>query len=169
MATTKATTKTTTKAKAQTRKTATSAKQTAKQAERTVRTVVLDGAYATVGLGDTAVETLRQLPVKAAQLRNEAPKKVRSLTEDAPRDLKDLTARAKVFRTTAERELDAYATRGRKVVQAIRGSASTQKALEQSRTARSQVKAATTSVRKAVKQSAVAVDTATGKVGDQAR
>lgn len=163
-----ATTKATTKAKTQTRKTATSAKRTTKQAERNVRTVVLDGAYATVGLGDTAVESLRQLPGKAVALRNEAPKKVRSLTEDAPRDLKDLTAKAKVFRTQAERELDAYAARGRKVVQAIRRSSSTQKALEQSRIARSQVKAATTSLRKAVTQGATAVDDAADKVGGPA-
>lgn len=151
-------------------------KPAAKSVERTVKTVVVDSAYATVGLTDTAVAVLKSLPAKAAELREEAPVTLKSLRDQAPRQLTDRLhavseqgkATVEGLRTATEQQLDSYATRGRTVVGKVRGSAATKKALEQSRIARSQVKAAATSVRKAVSASADAVESAADKAGNVA-
>jgi len=148
-------------------------KPAVKSVERTVKTVVVDSAYATVGLTDTAVAVLKSLPAKAAELREEAPVTLKSLRDQAPRQLTDRLhavseqgkATVEGLRHATEQQLDSYATRGRTVVDKVRGSAATKKALEQSRIARSQVKAAATSVRKAVGASADAVESAAEKAG----
>jgi hypothetical protein len=148
------TTKTKTQAKktAQTaRKATTAAKKTSVQAERTVRSLVTDGAYAALGLGDAAVAAAKGLPAQLERLRKEAPKAVG-------------TARGQ-----AEKEFDAYAKRGRNMLQSVRTNAATKRALEQSKVARTQVKAATTSVRRAFGQSVEAAETAAQKIGDETR
>lgn len=155
---TKSTT-TATKAKAtatktQAKKTGTQAKATGKQAERTLRAIATDGVYATVGLADNAVSVLRALPVKANEL-----------AEELPTDPSALRTRLETVVTTAEKEFDQFATRGRTVVEQIANAAATKRAVDQTKTARTQVKAAVTSVRKAVGQNVEAVEVSAGKVG----
>lgn len=145
--------------------------------ERTVKNIVIDTAYATVGLTDTAVEVLKSLPAKAAELREEAPVRVKTLsttlTTEAP---KQVTARFQAVTTQSkatvtelrgqvENSIGSYADRGREVLGKVQNSAATKRALEQSRVARSQVKAAATSVRKAVGATAAAAESAADKAG----
>lgn len=157
------------------------AKAAAKPAqERNVKTIVLDSAYATVGLTDTAVEVLKSLPTKAAELREEAPVRVKalrtSLTSEAPKQLTErfqtVTTQGKStvegLRGQVEQQLTSYAARGREVVGKVQNSAATKRAFEQSRVARSQVKAAATSVRKAVGATADAAESAADKAGTAA-
>ena len=81
---------------------------------------------------------------------------------------KELSGRAVEMSQTGWRNVtDTYrglAERGEKLVQSIRGSASTQRAIEQTKVARTQVKAAATSVRKAVDRTADATKTAAKRV-----
>lgn len=137
--------------------TAATAKGASAQAQRTLRAVVADGVYAAVGATDSAVEVLRTLPAKVSDLRAEVPG-----VEELP---KELQARLEVMRTDAGKELDALVDRGRTVVGTISRSAVTTRALEQTRVARTQVKAAVTSVRRAVDTSADAAGSVAGKVG----
>lgn len=156
---------TTTKTKKQATTTARTTKKAAKQAERTVKTVVLDSAYATVGFGDSVVAAVRELPGKAPQIRglgDQAEKAVTQLRAEAPKKVSQL-------RSEATQQLDTFAARGRKVVKALRGSSSTRKALEQTKIARTQVKAAATSVRKAVAANVDAAENAAETTGTKAR
>lgn len=159
----------------------TTRKTTSKAAQqRNVKTVVLDSAYATVGLTETAVALLKAFPEKAPgtvkALREEAPVRVKNLSSQAPQQVAErfqsLTgqSRARVLdlRTEAEKQLDTYAGRGREVVGKVLGSATTKRALDQTRVARSQVKAAATSVRKAVGASADAAEHAAERIGETA-
>lgn len=152
-----ATSKTKTQAnstRSQAKKTTQSAKATRQQAERTLRTVATDGVYATLGLADNAVSVLRSLPVRANELRGD----LRSTP-------KELQTRFETVVTTAEKEFDQFADRGRTVVEQIANAAATKRAVDQTRAARTQVKAAVTSVRKAVGQNAEAVEVGADKVG----
>lgn len=135
-------------------RTAVSARRTAEQAERTVRTIVLDGAYVAVGLGDTAVAFARTLPTKVTELTNEGPRKVEI----------NLTT----LRSRTEREFDTLAERGRNIVKTAQRNGSTKQALDSTRVARSQVKAASTSIRKAMFAGANAVETTVESAGRQA-
>ncbi len=67
-------------------------------------------------------------------------------------------------RKQAEKNYREYAKRGEKIVTSIRRSAPVKRASEQTRTARSRVKGAATSVRKAVEANAEAVQSAAKKV-----
>jgi hypothetical protein len=162
MATATKTTKakaTATKAKAsatktQAKKTTTQAKATTQQAERTLRAFATDGVYATVGLADNAVAVLRSLPEKAHELR-----------EELPADPKQLRTRLESVVTTAEKEFDQFATRGRTVVEQIANAAATKRAIDQAKAAQTQVKAAATSVRKAVVRTGEAAEAGAEKVG----
>lgn len=95
--------------------------------ERSVSTTVRDGAYATLGLTDSLVGALREAPSKALRARETMPEM-----------------------------LDQYAERGKTVAGRVRASAPSRRALEQARVARSQVKAAATSLRKTVRGGAEA-------------
>lgn len=138
--------------------TAAQASRTATAAERTLQSVVTDGAYATVGLGDAAVEVCRTLPERV----KDAPVQIRSLSTSAPQRIRGAYRSALDLTGTA---LAAYATRGRKVLDAIEGQAATKRALDQTKVARSQIKGATTSVRKAVAQGTNALEAAASKLG----
>lgn len=127
------------------------ATRTAEQAERTVRELARDGAYAALGVGDSAVGLLRSLPRRAGELPGDVRSAVGGLV------------------TTAGKGLDSYARRGRGVARSITGSRPTRRAVAQGKVARSQVKAATTSVRKAVDEGVDAAGSAAGKVGDDQR
>lgn len=134
---------------AQTKSQATQARRTAAQAERTVRSLVSDSAYAALGVGDSAVGALKHLPGEVERIRKEA--------------------RLDAVRRNAGKEFDGYAARGRAVAQSVSRNAATSRALEQAKVARSQVRAAMTSVRKALGAGVDAVDTATDKLGDEQR
>ena len=128
-------------------KAANQARATAQSAERTARTIVLDSAYATVGLADTAVAYVRTLPMKLNELTVEVPTRVKGLSEETP---KVLDQRLTTLRTRAESEFDTLAGRGRSIVSTLQRNANAQEALEQVRNARQQVRTAASEVRRAV-------------------
>ena len=68
-------------------------------------------------------------------------------------------------RTRLVRTYEDLGKRGEKLARSIRSSASTRRAFEQTKTARSRVRAATTSVRKALGETAGATKAAAKKVG----
>lgn len=149
-------------------KTVDQAQRAGRQAERTIRSVVTDTAYATVGLGDTAVGFVRSLNKRAAQtpqriigLPREAPKAVRTVREQS-------AANARKLREQAAEEFDELTTRGRTLVGSVRSNRSTKESVDRARTARSQVKAAVTSVGRAVKTQTEALDDAVDAVGTTA-
>jgi hypothetical protein len=135
-----------------------------------VKAIASDTAYATVGAGDRAVEVVRDLPQKLETLRKqrvetfvkETPARVETLAKDVPAKLQ---AEVNSNLQTVRKELQTYATRGRKVVESIRKADSTKKALEQTENARMQVKGAVTSIRKTVEQGQEAVEGAVGRIG----
>lgn len=124
-------------------RTSTQAAKTTEHAQRTAQAVVADGVYAAVGVGDSAVAALRWLPKRVDALRTDG------------------------LRTGAVEEFDQLARRGRGVVTSVTRGQATQRALAQTKAARSQLKAAATSVRKTFGASAEAVDTAADKVGQE--
>lgn len=111
--------------------------------------------YALAGVGDLAVENIKELPTqvvaKATSLVTELPSKVRDLSGDLTRN--------------ATENYGELVERGQKLVSSIRRSSATQQAEAQIKVARSQAKAATTSATKAVKATAKAVDNAAEKIG----
>lgn len=144
------------------------AKRTTEQAERTLRSVIADTAYATVGLGDTAVGFVKSLnqravstPKRIIDLRHEAPSAARNLREQS-------AANARKLRDQATEEFEELSTRGRNVVGSVRSNRSTREGIDRARTAKSQVKAAATSVTRAVKTQAEALEDAAGTVGTTA-
>jgi hypothetical protein len=146
-------------AKATTQRTAAQARRTTEAAQRTVKTVVTDAGYATVGLSDTAIAFVRTLPTKLQTAQ--APK-----LEVNPKVAQE---RLDTIRRNAEKEFDVLAERGRNIVGELskRNSAG-QRAATQARTARQQLKAATTSLRKAVFSGAEAAQTTVEAAGRQA-
>jgi DNA-binding transcriptional regulator YdaS (Cro superfamily) len=125
------------------------AREQAMHAQRTVRSLLTDSAYATIGAGGAAVELIRSID----RIRAETPRQVRTLGKQAPERLRTL-------RDQAGQEFDGLARRGRELVGSIRTSPATRDAADQARTARSRVKAAGTSVRRAADETAEAVSKA---------
>ncbi len=116
--------------------------------------------YAAVGVGDLAVSKARKAPIALdfSQLRKELPKswtEVRSGAEKA--------ATVTVSRITGGYQN--LVVRGEKTVKSIRNSAPTKRAVQQTKTAKSQSKAATTSVKKAAEATVEATKEASQKVG----
>ena len=159
------------------KKTTRQTQRTTRQAERTLRNLVSDSAYAALGVGDTAVAALRSVPTEVERVRKDVPKTVESRVKDVEERVRtlwtetpeELQARLKAARTSAEKEFDSYAKRGRSVVRSVRSSQATSRAVDQLKVARSQVKAAATSVRKAFGESVEAVESAADKVGEEER
>lgn len=134
----------------QTEQTLRAAEKTVERAGRTLTTVLIDSAYAYIGLTDTAVAFLRALPNTVVKVSTEGP----GLTE------------------TLQREFDTLSVRGRQVVDTIASNPATQRAVEQTRFARSQFKTAAGQVRKtadvvegAVEETAQAAQAAVATVG----
>jgi hypothetical protein len=154
--------RTSTTAKATTERTVAQARLAGEAAQRTVKTVVTDAGYATVGLTDTAIAMVRTLPTKLSGVQADAPR----LVEETPRRVEE---RISTLRTNAEKEFNVLAERGRNIVGELskRNSAG-QRAADQARNARIQLKAATTSLRKAVFSGAEAVETTVESAGRQA-
>lgn len=145
--------------------------QTGTAAQPGVRTLVRDGAYALLGVGDVAVGALRAAPARAQKLRTEAPKaaqavpgRARELVTTAPTQARD---RLEAAGRSAGRQLDGFTRRGRSVVESIGAATPTRRAFTQVDNARTQVKAATTSLRRAVGRSVTAVAGAADQVGGE--
>ncbi|HEX8004672.1 MAG TPA: hypothetical protein VF519_18450 [Mycobacteriales bacterium] len=100
--------------------------------------------YALAGVGDLAVENIKELP---GTVRTQATSLVVTLPGKVTEAYGDLVER------------------GQKLVGSIRRSSATQQAEAQIKVAKSQAKAATTSATKAVKATAKAVDNAAEKIG----
>lgn len=146
-------------AKTSTERTAEQARLAGDAAQRTVKTVVTDAGYATVGLSDTAIAFVRALPTKLQSAQ--APK-----IDVNPRVAQE---RLDAIRRNAEKEFDVLAERGRNIVGELsKRNAASHRAATQARTARQQLKAATTSLRKAVFSGAEAAQDTVEAAGRQA-
>lgn len=162
---TEQTKKTARSTKTATESAAKTARVAANEGEQTLRTVVRNSAYATVGAGDLAVSVVRHFNQKAAELRAEAPSQLRTTID--PREVTGRIERGvETLRTEATKEFDRLSERGRTLIESIQRSTSTRKAFDQVGNARSQVKAATTSVRRATKLVGEAAEESVEKVGD---
>ncbi|HVM13383.1 MAG TPA: Rho termination factor N-terminal domain-containing protein [Egibacteraceae bacterium] len=144
------------------------AKRTGREAERTLRSLVADSAYATVGVGDTAAGLVKSLnhvaataPKRVVGFGLQTPKLVRSLRDQSAENVRQL-------REQALNEFDELASRGRNLVETVRSSTPTREAVERTRTAKSQIKAATTSVGRAAATQAEAVEEAAEALGENA-
>ena len=162
---------------------ATSAARTAvSETERTLTTVLRDGAYATVGAGDTLVRSARTFAERLTGVREEAPEQVKHFAEEFPDKVKHFAEefpekakhlaeaapdRAREFaksypadvdlsglRASVGTEFDQLVARGRAVVEGVQHSRRTEEATKQAKTASSQVKAAATSLRTAAESTA---------------
>jgi hypothetical protein len=172
-------------------------KERADRAQRSIRSLLADSAYATVGAGGAAIEFVRSIDrVRADQARNlgkDAPNQlrqlreqsvasarsaidngvtsVRTMREQATKELDTLREQATkeldTLREQATKEFDGLAKRGRGLVGSVRDSAAVRQAVGQTRTARSRVKAAGTSVGRAAEDTAKAVDRAGTIVADR--
>jgi hypothetical protein len=132
----------------------------ARTAGRSTVSVLRDSGYATIGATDAAVTYVRTVGTKA----NEAGATLRSLKLPKPTDV---TATLRDLGAGVEEQFEALAGRGREVVGTLQGSRATREAVDRTRTARSQVKAATTSVRRAGEATTAAVDEAADRVGER--
>jgi DNA-binding ferritin-like protein len=161
-------------------------KERADRAQRSIRSLLADSAYATIGAGGAAIEFVRSIDrVRAEQARNlgkDAPNQLRQLREQSVasarsaidngvtsvRTLREqATKELDTLREQATKEFDGLAERGRGLVGSVRDSAAVRQAVGQTRTARSRVKAAGTSVGRAAEDTAKAVDRAGTIVADR--
>jgi Rho termination factor, N-terminal domain len=161
-------------------------KERADRAQRSIRSLLADSAYATIGAGGAAIEFVRSIDrVRAEQARNlgkDAPTQLRQLREQSVagarsaidngvtsvRTLREqATKELDTLREQATKEFDGLAKRGRGLVGSVRDSAAVRQAVGQTRTARSRVKAAGTSVGRAAEDTAKAVDRAGTIVADR--
>jgi hypothetical protein len=157
-------------------------RERADRAQRSIRSLLADSAYATIG---AAIEFVRSIDrVRAEQARNlgkDAPNQLRQLREQSVANARSAidngvtsvrtlreqaTKEFDTLREQATKEFDGLAKRGRGLVGSVRDSAAVRQAVGQTRTARSRVKAAGTSVGRAAEDTAKAVDRAGTIVAD---
>lgn len=134
-------------------------------AEREPKILAEDASYAAAGLAVDAVTLVRHAIDKLEELRTEVSKAagdpaatVKSVTENGPatvtrtaNDVRDrFVAELETAIANFESQFDTKAIEGRKLVESMKKDSRVAKLLEQSATARSQVKAALTSVTKTV-------------------
>jgi hypothetical protein len=132
----------------------------ARNAGRSTVALLRDGGYATIGATDAAVAYARRLGERAEQMRGELP------DLKTPRNPAELYASLRELGSNVEQRFDALAGRGREVMESLQRSRPTRNAVTQARVARSQVKAAVTSVRRAGAAGGEAADQAAATVGD---
>jgi hypothetical protein len=116
--------------------------------------------FAYLGASDVAIATVRGVPGKLTELGGKVGELPGKLVE-AVRDPREMGSQ---WTTRFVQRYDDLALRGEKLAGRIRSSAYTKRAISRSRTARSQVKGAVTSVRKAVDSAAEASREALKKV-----
>jgi hypothetical protein len=128
--------------------------------QRPLRGFIVDSAYATVGLGGATAEAVRSIDRLRLEASRQASVAGRQIPDRlrAARDRRVVSVRQLIGQGVATgrglpgragRELDGLAGRGRELVGAIRTSEATREAVHRTRTARSRVKAAGTSVGRA--------------------
>jgi len=150
-------------------------KERADRAQRSIRSLLADSAYATIGAGGAAIEFVRSIDrVRAEQARNlgkDTPNQLRQLREQSVAGARSAidngVTSVRTLREQATKEFDGLAKRGRGLVGSVRDSAAVRQAVGQTRTARSRVKAAGTSVGRAAEDTAKAVDRAGTIVADR--
>jgi hypothetical protein len=158
-------------------------REQADRAQRRLRSLLVDSAYATIGAGGAAIEFVRSLdrtgaeqarnlgkdaPNRLRQLREQGAANARSALDSGVRTLREQGINgARDLRDQATKEFDDLARRGRGLVGSVRDSAAVRQAAGQARTARSRVKAAGTSVGHAAEDTAKAVDRAGTIVADR--
>lgn len=135
---------------------------TARSARRSTVDLLRDGGYATIGATDAAVAYVRRLGERAEQVRVDLPalKTLRNPTE--------LSASLRELGGQVEERFGVLAGRGREVVESLQRNRPMRAAVTRTRVARSQVKAAATSVRSAGEATAEAVEEGVAAVGDHA-
>lgn len=138
-------TKTTAKnaTKANTTRRTSSAKTRTQVRERDPKVIVVDSLYATAGLAADSVTFARTLPERLQELSTRD-----ALERTLEQRRKELEQRVTTFRDRAEKRFDEKATIGRTIVDDVVGTAQFRRVFDQAKTARSQVKAAVTSIRK---------------------
>jgi hypothetical protein len=128
--------------------------------QRHLRGFIVDSTYATVGLGGATAEAIRSIdrlrleaPRRASVVGRQVPERLRAARERGVVSVRQLidqgVAIGRGVPGLAGREFDGLARRGRELVGAIRTSEATREAVHRTRTARSRVKAAGTSVGRA--------------------
>jgi hypothetical protein len=117
--------------------------------QRPLRAFIVDSAYATIGLGGATAGIVRSID----RLRLEAPRQIRQLVDQG-------VATSRGLPGLAGREFDDLARRGRELVGAIRTSEATREAVHRTKTARSRVKAAETSIGRAAEGAVEAAEEA---------
>jgi hypothetical protein len=130
----------------------------ARTAGRSTVSLLRDGGYATIGATDVAVSYVRGVSARA----HEAGTSLRALKLPSPTDV---TASLRGLGAEVEEQFTSLAGRGREVVGSLQRGRATQAAVDRARVARSQVKAAATSVQRAGAATAEAVDEAAGRLG----
>lgn len=131
----------------------------ARTAGRTGVSLLRDGGYATIGATDAAVSYVRSVGTRA----NEARGTLRSMKLPTPADM---TETLRGLGAEVDRQFESLAGRGREVVGTLQGGSAAQTAAERTHVARSQVKAAATSVQRAGEAAAEAVDEAADRIGE---
>ena len=120
--------------------------------------------FAYLGAGDAAVATVRSVPDRVAELSGKVGETVGQLPGRFAGILRDPRETGGRVTGRITRTYDDFAVRGERLAGRIRSSAYTKRAIDQSRAARSQVKGAVTSVRKAAETATVASREALKKV-----
>jgi hypothetical protein len=145
---------------------------------RSLPGLLVDSAYASIGLGSAWVQFARSID----RLRVQAPRQANTIAGQVPDRLRDAGDRSVTsvrhlldqgVRTTrdlpvrAGHQFDDLARRGRDLIGSIRSAAATREAIDRARTARSRVKAASTSVSRAAEGAAEAAERAATIVADR--
>lgn len=139
-----------------TKRTSTS-KATTEVHERDPKVIAVDTAYAFAGIGTDAVRVARTLPERTKSLRDIDGRRA------------DVEKRVREIRDRVEQRFDEKASEGRTVVDDLLGNPQVKTVVDQAKTARSQVKAAITSIRKTATQTVAAGVDAGRKQADTAR
>jgi Rho termination factor, N-terminal domain len=139
---------------------ATTTTQRGRGTARSLRGFLADSAYASLGLGGATVELVRSID----RLRVQTPQQARAIGKQTPEQLRHLVQESASstlgLPRLATREFYGLARRGRDLVDAIRTNQATREAVDQTRTARSRVKAAGTSIGKAAESAVQATERA---------
>ena len=133
----------------------------ARDAGRSAIALLRDGGYATIGATDSAVAYVRRLSEKANEVRTDLPPLMKL------RNPSELSASLRELGQSVEQRFDMFAGRGREVVESLQRNRSTQDVVGRSHVARQQVKAATTSARRAAEAGSEAVEQVVETVGDE--
>jgi hypothetical protein len=133
----------------------------ARSAGRASVSLLRDGGYATVGATDAAVAYARRLGARATEVRDE----LHGLRLPDPRTV---TKSIRGFGAEVEQQFETYASRGREVVASLQRGRAARTATGRADVARSQARAAATSVRRAGEAAGEAVEDAADQVGARA-